>query len=1024
MSAEQSDSDMGTTPPEAINSPPPDVPNRSISKKARLKKAMQKQAIEELDAASVERTSTDMIKDISTPDDGSVDDAKTTNSTEATNDPSVQNESKQSPEKKLAPAPPRWRFVKGTKSTLGYSSKYAGVVINGKSSTELGAEYIAPEITKDVKVRTIEQFDLVDPPDEKKVVPKEDKEVGQFTIHELDKETEVFVGEGGLHHHIERASLPAPDSNRWKSKFPPTPGIPIFARIDGGESFGYESNPIPNPKDPPQFDHRPPGNDTPIDTNRVVGKLKFNPPDDNLEEFNGKIPKRKLFSAMNNDEATARRGKGEPSSFKDSPYDDSSSDNDNEVMEIIKPTHLYVDSSMTTTGLATSDDGGSNGDNGSELDDNFDDLDNSGKPISLHSISNRQRKWKRCRWLLIPLLILVIIIGAVVGKKTSSEGNETASSMVTEGFIFGVNDTSWPSQSTTVFLNPADTDASPLFSRPTFPPTEQPSLIPSLTPEPSASPSILPSPAPSGEPSSNPSATPSTTPSSFPTLVPSISPTSHPSMSPSSIPSVSPSQLPSESGSPTRMGSAEPSLSPSPSHHPSSYPSNHPITMSPSKQPITFMGGCPEPFEPFTSYIEFQIVSRDGVIYMCISVNCGSLTNAPGGLSSDQWRDTWDVMGSCNGTKSPTSSPTQLPSIASTETPSTTMTPTLQPIMFIGGCPGTFDPLGSYDIGSTISSEGIIYECISLFCRSLGLVPGDSNLNWREAWKVIGSCDGTIAPTLKPSLATTPAPLVPTIVPTVNPTLYPSKIPSPNPTLQPSDQPTTEPSPRPTTLKPVVVPTPMPTCPPQNGDFNLCIALDMSGSVCDGGKCLLCQPSTCNSVGINQQRCCNNFDNMLEFSKALVGALGDLKTQQDFSLVHFATDAEIASTLQNSNQAIKTLQQLVFSGGSTNLKQGITLCQQTMDSSVAGRKNLMLIVTDGVPSVPEPRPRESAREAAIAAKNKGTFIVPIFIEKEPAAAAVVEFMEEISSDAQVFLTDFDSIVSLKDIIFEQVICHT
>ncbi len=734
---------------------------------------------------------------------------------------------------------------------------------------------------------------------------------------------------------------------------------------------------------------------------------------------------------------------------------------------------------MATTGVATSDGGGSSGENHSETNDHYfedEDLDESDKPISLRSIHDRQRNWKRYRWLLLPLLLVAIIIGAVVGKKRSSEGMETAL-IVTEGFVFGVNDTSWPSQSPTVFLNSADTNADPLFSRPTFPPTYQPSLIPSITPLPSASPSILPSTAPSGEPSSNPTAKPSITPSSHPTLVPSTSPTSDPSILPSSSPSASATQLPSESGSPTVMGSvvpnptAKPSITPpsdstlvlstsptsdpsilpsnspsaatqlfnesgsptimgsvvpsfslvQPSQRPSNYPSNHPITTSPSKQPITFMGGCPEPFEPFTQYINGTEVSRDGVIYMCISTNCGSLTYAPGGLSSDQWRETWAIVGSCNGTNSPTLAPTQRPSITPTENPSITMTPTQQPIIFIGGCTGAFDPFGSYDIGSIVSFEGIVYECIFPVCGSLGLAPGDLSSDWlREAWKVVGSCNGTIAPTSKPSavpsIMPTPAPLAPTMLPTKEPSVVPTMLPTKEPSLSPTKMPT---------LKPVVVPTPMPTCPPQNGDFNLCIALDMSGSVCGGGECLLCQPmSTCNSFGINQQRCCNNFDNVLEFSKALVRALGDLKTQQDFSLIHFATDAEIASTLQNANQAIKTLQQLAYTGGRTHLGAGITMCQQTLNSSTAGRKNLMLVVTDGYPSRPDPDPRGVATQAATDAKNKGTHIIPIFIERAGSNDEAVKLMKEISSDAEVFLTDFDSIVSLKDIIFEQVICHT
>ena len=757
--------------------------------------------------------------------------------------------------KLLAPEPPRWRFVNEAKSTSGYSSKYAGVVVSGISSAELGAKYVAPEIKKEVKVRTIEHFDLV-PPDEKEIEQKKLREVGKLTIREWDWESEDFVGEGGLRRDRKRPSLPdEDDTSRGK-------------RIDPS-SFTSTYN-LPD--------------DSNIDLNRSMASI---------------------YASSSNGE-------------------------------------------------------GSNEYNHSE----FDYGGENEKPTFFHSTPDRQKYWKRYRWMLFPLFLLFVIIGAVVGKKRSTEGNDGTLSIVPDIFVFEGNATASapPSQSSSVILNPAGTIASPLFPRPTF---HLPSLSPSITLLPSGAPSILPSAAPSGEPSSIPTAKPTTMPSFDPTIGPSSNPTLGPSMLPSNNPSVTPTQISSESSPPTNMGSDEPSLSPkpspSPSHRPSSfpsaYPSEHPIT-SPSKQPIMFMGGCPEQFEPFTSYIIGQKVARLSVIYMCISNNCGSLLYTPG-LDSGKWQETWEIVGACNGTNSPTITPSQFSSTTPTDIPSMTRIPTQQPI----------------------------------------------------------------APSIMPTLA-----LETTLVPTVNLTPYPSKAPSLNPTLQPSDEPTKRPqtlSPtRVPTLKPVLGLTPRPTCAPQNGNFNVCIALDMSGSVCGGGMCSFCQPlSSCNSFGINQERCCNNFDNVLEFTKALVRQLGDLKTMQDFSLVHFATDAEIVSTLQNANRAIKTLQQVDYTGGSTNLGEGIRLCQKTLDSSTPGRKNFMVIVTDGEPTVPSVRPREVSLRAASAAKNKGTFVIPIFVEQIGSNDPAVALMKEISSDRQVFLTDFDSIVSLKDKIFEQVVCH-
>ncbi|KAL7492103.1 hypothetical protein ACHAWT_002615 [Skeletonema menzelii] len=776
-----------------------DVSNRDESKKDRLKRALRNHTTENdhLLDASEERTYTE----------------------ETTATDQIANDDKNKLPK-LAPEPPRWRFVKEAKSTSGYSSKYAGVVVSGISSSELGAKYVAPEITREMKVRTIEHFDLV-PPEEKEIEQKKLREVGKLTICEWDRETEDFVGEGRLCHHLKRSSL------------------------------------------------------------------------------------------LDDEDETSRGNCIDPSSCT-------------ATYNVPDDSHSYLDRSMTSTGAASSNGEGSNGYNRND----FDFRDENEKPISLHSTS--ERLWKRYRCTLFPLFLLFVIIGAVVGKKRSSEGNDGTS--VPERYVFG-----------------GSAIASPSLS-PTFTPTDQTSSIPSITSLPSASPSILPSTAPSGEPSSNPTVKPSATPSFDPTLGPSASPTLGPSKLPSNSPSATPTQLSSESSSPTIMGSDEPSLSQKPSHsptvRPSSNPSDHPITMSPSQQPIMFMGGCPEQFEPFTSYIINQKVSRNGVIYLCFSTNCGSLLYTPG-LDSGQWRETWEIVGTCNGTNSPTIAPSQFPSVFPTDMP--------------------------------------------------------------------------VNPTSNPSK-------VPSSKPSKVPSHSPTKVPSPNPTVQPSNEPTKRPqtlSPtRRPTLKPVLGLTPRPTCPPQNGNFNVCIALDMSGSVCGGGTCSFCQPlSSCNSFGINQERCCNNFDNVLEFSKALVRQLGDLKTMQDFSLVHFASDAEIASTLQNANQAIKTLQRLDYTGGATNLGGGITLCQKTLDASTAGRKNFMIIVTDGDPTVPSVRPREVSLRAASEAKKKGTFVIPIFVEQIGSNDPAVALMKEISSDAQVFLTDFDSIVSLKDIVFEQVICH-
>jgi len=208
----------------------------------------------------------------------------------------------------------------------------------------------------------------------------------------------------------------------------------------------------------------------------------------------------------------------------------------------------------------------------------------------------------------------------------------------------------------------------------------------------------------------------------------------------------------------------------------------------------------------------------------------------------------------------------------------------------------------------------------------------------------------------------------------------------------------------------------------------------MSGSVCNGDSnsvCLDCDSerpfTSCNSGGEKLSICCPNFSNMLEFTKDLITELGELPTDQDFSLVHFGTDVTIASTLESWRQAIKTINQLKYTGGQTNLAGAISSCQLTLDQSPPDRKNLMLIITDGAPSVPQPiaNAKGAATTAALNAKNQDTFIIPVLIEEpnDNDQDEVLFLKNNVSSDGKVFVSDFDGLKNLQDSLFEQVTCQ-
>jgi len=164
-----------------------------------------------------------------------------------------------------------------------------------------------------------------------------------------------------------------------------------------------------------------------------------------------------------------------------------------------------------------------------------------------------------------------------------------------------------------------------------------------------------------------------------------------------------------------------------------------------------------------------------------------------------------------------------------------------------------------------------------------------------------------------------------------------------------------------------------------------------------------------------------------EFTKDLVTTLGELPTKQDFSVVHFGTEVTVASTLESWRQSIKTLNTLEYTGGMTNLAGAISSCQLTLNQSPPDRKNIMLIITDGAPSVPSSliSAQNAARNEALDAENQDTFIIPVLIEEpDENSQGEVDFLSNsISTDGKVFVSDFDGLQNIEQSVFDQVTCQ-
>lgn len=266
----------------------------------------------------------------------------------------------------------------------------------------------------------------------------------------------------------------------------------------------------------------------------------------------------------------------------------------------------------------------------------------------------------------------------------------------------------------------------------------------------------------------------------------------------------------------------------------------------------------------------------------------------------------------------------------------------------------------------------------------------------------------------------------------MNPSKQPTVKSSEAPSREPTSSPVLSPTPPQPTRNPTNRPTPQPTCSTEQ-DFNLCIAVDMSGSVCNygtnGSDCLNCRAaflpifftSECRDNFVSEDTCCNNFANVKDFSSSMVNLLDDFPAEKSFSVVQFANSAQLMSGLKSVEQINPVISELDYTGGVTNHAAAIQMCQQTL-SSFGGRKNFIMLVTDGVSTEPEFEPEAAAEEAATSAKSNGTFIIPVFISPTNDWDALA-FMSRLSSDGEVFdVTDFDSLNSLQDRLVDQVSC--
>eukprot|EP00984_Skeletonema_dohrnii_P014044 scaffold5867_cov81-Skeletonema_dohrnii-CCMP3373.AAC.1 len=229
----------------------------------------------------------------------------------------------------------------------------------------------------------------------------------------------------------------------------------------------------------------------------------------------------------------------------------------------------------------------------------------------------------------------------------------------------------------------------------------------------------------------------------------------------------------------------------------------------------------------------------------------------------------------------------------------------------------------------------------------------------------------SVEPSMEPSEAISNDPsVVSSEVPSNLPTTsHPSKSPSvsptipPPPTMNPTFIPTTK---RPTTMSPTTtrqkeeveteapttkieqkpVPSLRPTC-KNDQKFNLCIAVDMSGSICSNESgCIGCPSDTCRDEFVTQGTCCNNFAFVKGFASLMIQSLSNFPADKTFSIVQFATEGQLISLMETNDEALSTIDQLYYTGGITNHAEAISECRRSLSASLAFQQSAATSASD------------------------------------------------------------------------------
>jgi hypothetical protein len=183
---------------------------------------------------------------------------------------------------------------------------------------------------------------------------------------------------------------------------------------------------------------------------------------------------------------------------------------------------------------------------------------------------------------------------------------------------------------------------------------------------------------------------------------------------------------------------------------------------------------------------------------------------------------------------------------------------------------------------------------------------------------------------------------------------------------------------------------------------------------------------TCRVGGYSRDICCPNFENVRNFAVDVVNSLDEIEREKSFSLVEFSTNASVKKSLTTAGVVTDFLEDDIdYMGGYTNTAKAIQKCQYSFQHSPPGRQNVILLVTDGVPTRPSGDPFQAAINAADIVKDPNlpnpTYVQPVFINAGGNPPSAITFMNDIASGSVFTIDDFDdlnqdAVTRLKDIL--------